>query len=1573
MHSMKLKPPSSDGHSDEDADNENSTDEEAPVSVATVAECLLYAGIRRPKCTHRVETALAGLPAPAVITTAMGLMESGRKAPFRMDQRVAVYSILSRAVSEWSLDTPPLSPAAVKSFVLRLLSDVDKMAFTNQFTPQQITHLARLVAILALSSFDELAVEILLSPDFTGGKPSVANSIAEEALVELFTNRVPAKPLCDSLDAIFDSIPSPLILAPHYEIVAAVVKAVHRTGVAPSPTVLFRVAELASSAVDTLSPESAEAALYLVSILDHQCVPPTLIDALDEYVLVTGTKGLDGEDCRRVFVELMRISWKFSLSLFQSKQTIEVLSLLLELRGDSVWPLGADVLTIPFLCTRARTDLKSRAGLRPTLSALAEIAKARTSALSSLVVETVESLIQIDDGSVSVDDVVSILSLIRAIDASLVSTLLVSFVERIVCSPSPALSSQFPNGLLEAEIDWVRSEARITLVAITTKTTEKDLILNHLLECIEHMPIVGMPTICHCVCLLVNRIESVPHISPTLPTAQGVLILVWLLICIATADKVNPDDSHESICACLVAIAPLIHSSLDQVWAGDSVARLVDVAEGTRSVGAEFGTVIRAIDFATVRRRDAFAAAAVDTLVTVLSAPPPRPQFIACWGELMSSLVSNLSAGEFEARLDGFFNLHAVITASSSCAAAAAQAVGRLADKRLYLILSRASAILVSTESALTSNGCERPSSVSNSLRVKLNKSSFRGLFTFEKTESAITHNLRLREFALLLVGHAVTVAPPVSLGDLPVREAAEVVLADLQADAADIPTGAASTVSLETTAAAVEAAGLIAHAFSLSPDTDFAHTFQTEAISTLLLILANHAVVESVLSALAKAVRRTTHLSPTLFSEILETVLHCLVQAIPDIPGTAGASVLADRVQQALPVVQGLLSHAESWMGFTRLLRAVFSLGGNGQVPLVRWVCVRIANGLTDDTGVVGTEQDMTEFCEAVALVLPRLADELQSVREEAKDLTSKLMLRCVHTKSGATEPVEAMTKGLPDRFVSVFLLHLIPAVSDGDAVAARFAVDTIRQVLAARAVVFAAEDSAADAVVDAILHHASSTSGCDDTRMNLISTLKFIAAVRFPIAVRELLEPRTGRFPSDRVHALHSFAREKTTLVFLVNELMQRMHSGDLPTARTAAGALGHVLDCYEDTGVAGIAVKNFSQLFVSLLVLLWLVEDGADLRLVIHKLTRAAGVSRIPDSVTAERGVALLLRANPEFKLSLAEFLLPFLTLEIGSTHRQAGVVLASQIAGFGGDVDTQLFPQFMHILGASAVEGATEVRFALRGVQAVLSRFISAGNADTPIAGHIHEVLTVLSSFITAADPRVVSEALSTLGLLARAPRKATETSFLMSHTLPLLRRVVDHGDASVRSEAFVLLTDICNGVSESKILESGEADPKHVVRFFSAVSDLWIPCLVRSQDPCDPVGDNAIIAFLAILNSAVSEEHVTLPANPSLPQLLSLVKSEICECSIVHLNSCTYYLLGLSAVDARVALAAARLAPVLIHLIPEPSKDAGVVIVYMVDKLLALAATVSRIDEVLADIIIEARRVDGSYGGIAQSS
>ena len=72
-------------------------------------------------------------------------------------------------------------------------------------------------------------------------------------------------------------------------------------------------------------------------------------------------------------------------------------------------------------------------------------------------------------------------------------------------------------------------------------------------------------------------------------------------------------------------------------------------------------------------------------------------------------------------------------------------------------------------------------------------------------------------------------------------------------------------------------------------------------------------------------------------------------------------------------------------------------------------------------------------------------------------------------------------------------------------------------------------------------------------------------------------------------------------------------------------------------------------------------------------------------------------------------------------------------------------------------------------------------------------------------------------------------------------------------------------------------------------------------------------------------------------------------------------------------DARVALAAARLAPVLIHLIPEPSKDAGVVIVDMVDKLLALASSVPRIDEVLADIIIEARRVDGSYGGIAQPS
>ena len=159
-------------------------------------------------------------------------------------------------------------------------------------------------------------------------------------------------------------------------------------------------------------------------------------------------------------------------------------------------------------------------------------------------------------------------------------------------------------------------------------------------------------------------------------------------------------------------------------------------------------------------------------------------------------------------------------------------------------------------------------------------------------------------------------------------------------------------------------------------------------------------------------------------------------------------------------------------------------------------------------------------------------------------------------------------------------------------------------------------------------------------------------------------------------------------------------------------------------------------------------------------------------------------------------------------------------------------------------------------------------------------------------------------------------------------------------------------------------------------FYRSVSDLWIPCVVRTQDPASPeMRASALKAFKSILNNAVREtptENELVEGDPlkHYPKILSIVKSEIGECSFVHLNSCCYYLLGLSSVSSEVRIAAARLVPVILGMIPEPSAEATTSVAGVINSV--LSSGLDQMHEVVADILIEAKRIENSPESVGHS-
>jgi len=1325
-----------------------------------------------------------------------------------------------------------------------------------------------------------------------------------------------------------------------------------------------------------MTPESVEAALFLMS-----SISPSIFGALarktqiEATIISLATKGLENEDCRAHFVALVSILWQHKIQLFQDSQG-HLLRFLLASNAPTVWPLGEDKLIVPFLCDRFTfmDDLKPM-----ILSALAAVASDRGSNLSPAILSLIEAQMISDEVKLSVDCVVNVLGLLKSIHGSLHTPLMISYVEKYVCAPASAVALRFPRGLMETDIDRIRLAAKECLISFAQKGTEESgaRLLSHLIESIEHMPSVGMASVCEAITILLSK-----HRGQKMSPSQAFIGLVWLLVTI----ELSPDEKPQ-VTACLVSLAGLIHPSLDGVWEMGSESRLVNC-----EFSKELGFALESIEFVSREERDRFFNTGLETVIVLLPGqsmvPKVKALFIQAWAELMNLVLVDQSISAFSNRVLELLAMEDAITASEECVNATARAVGDLAERRFDAVVETFWKIHNQCSASLLALGGLQGGSISNALRVKNNKSSFRGLFAFESTERNIQRQLRVREITLRGIGFALSVCPSNRLSDLRTKECVgDMLLKELVGETAALKLwlqsnpGKEDVLHVETLLAAVESIDDVAIALDKADtgaiDLEFFNTkFHGESVKALLDILRlvgqdlPSFPMEPVLHSLAALIAsRHFDLSSDQFGTVLETTLQALVYSVPDNPGALNAVSeeavrLASRCQASALVVKALLGHASSWLGFSRLVKAVLALGGSGPLPLVRWVCVRIITALAVDTDIVRSDSDTEEFMEVMASLVPRVSDTYLPVNLLTKELVAQLLLRCQFTKDLPANAVESLSLSLahvvPDKFVSGYVLSLIPGVHDADAGDA--VVDAITHVLSQRASVFSAADSAAEAVVDAVLVNATTSAAnaegpiptlSKESRIRLVSSLKFVAAVRFPIAIQEVLSGPEG---DSKIYAIHSFVRDKQTLAFITKEFLERVNRMD-GTEFRAASAVGYMMDCFDDTGVSGMADQFFPQFYVSLLVLLWRANEDqkTGIKLVIHKLCRAAGcVGRLPDSLSPENAVRLAVEKNQTLRLPMSEFLKQFLSLERGAVQRQAGIVLASQLLGKIESVDEEISPVMLSVCESG--EGPVEVHHAMKGLSAVLKRL-----SITDVA--VERILILFSLQIASFDSGIALEALCGISQIAytrHVPKGIVHV--LMSQTLSQLRRVVDHTDGRVRSQAFQVLQAVCLAVGSTGAVESDSTDPKILSQFFAAVSDLWIPCVVRSQDN-NEIRIHAIRAFEAILNAAVSDEPVTIPGHAPLDLLFKLVKEEISECSVVHLNSCSYYFLGLPSVSEPVAIAAAKLAPVLISLIPEPAGGAITIVADMVEKMLGLSQTVRAVSGLIARVVVESQRLE----------
>ena len=1186
------------------------------ISLEVIVQTLLRNAIKYPSTMPYVLKALRDLNSLADIVPVI-VVYVERNYAIKPKSRLSVYKLLSDLVPLACTDSIGLiSPASIKSFVLRAISDVDKVSESHPsfVTMELADSIGSILSIVLAHAFEEVVLSVLLTREYVNGRPTVRNQVVSDCLEKCFTHSYK-----ESFG--WEELISKIInnkLYTHYTLLISVLVGIHRVGLKGKIdlSLVSQLMQLVELEKDQVLLDQLEAALYLCSV--SEAPDEGYLDTIGLALVMVGLQGLENEDARSRFWTLVQIAWRFQLLMNRS----DLLSIALELTGSSSlsvsWALNEKA--VPFLLQVDPVNdnvLVALSHIRATPEIILFIEKQCERISSNLVL------------------------LITSLELPLITFVMFKYLLAIA-NPEIKVSTLLSRICASSAIQY---RAEIFPVLISAVLAEKNV-----------------STVCLCLTALLA--DQDPALAAPLPLAEG-LQLVFILLRLKETDP-------ERVSGALMHLSGLVHPSWQLVW---DPARLAD-----QPVAAAIRFLLQHLECHSEDERSEI----VMQCIEIGLANNPN-----VWGEAMRELSIDFPISLFSNELTKF---------DRNFDSKYLPQIAQLAETRFDLVMEYLLAKLPTG------------SSLENAIRIFQIKASIRGFFVFKSTELVIANSLILRAQLIDALAVSVSIAP--SLGNLHVESLEKMLLETLQNElkqfnaCIDLKVPILSEAAL-TGIATIECIG------ALATQT----TFQAQTIGIILAFLnkaswhlreGGNFFVEPLLVTLARIVGNLS-ISEEIFGSVLETTLHCLVESVPESQlALLEEEAMHSRCARSAHVIQALFGHAESWHGLGLLIVAVNALGGSGPLPLVRLVCIRLMHALLDEAPPASSETDVNEWLKIVATVLPRTWDPYAPVKEEALKVSEQLAVRCVYTKNGNAFTVTS----LPPTLLAQFVINLIPAVDDEQHAVSLVASTMIMDMLS-NGLRFNAEE--AQTVLQLVFPNRHVLAGC----------AKYLAEQGYLIQVLDALDGSMAT-----VKAINAMARSRATLGPLVQEL----------TVRRNGIALGHVMDCWDDSGVASMARKNFGAIYMSLI--LGGHEDQVD------KLVRAGSIDSREQSL---------------YRMSAAEYLLPLVETVEGS------VLEASKLVGADKRVDAMFVDIFVQDGSLPALVG--------------LKRIVSNG--------WMTDLAAVRRLGVKAAGSMDDQIALAALELLHSCMGEDSVP------ILSLLKRTVDRTDAKIRAMSFIIIEAICS--------------------------------------------------------------------------------------------------------------------------------------------------------------------------------
>jgi len=477
-------------------------------------------------------------------------------------------------------------------------------------------------------------------------------------------------------------------------------------------------------------------------------------------------------------------------------------------------------------------------------------------------------------------------------------------------------------------------------------------------------------------------------------------------------------------------------------------------------------------------------------------------------------------------------------------------------------------------------------------------------------------------------------------------------------------------------------------------------------------------------------------------------------------------------RIKSLTSLMKALLFHVHDWFGISRLLQDIHKVGARSHIEAVRWTCMQMIGELCRAAPIVsipadGEEghNDMGDWCECLALLLPRLGDSSKAVASASIDCIQQLLARCEFTANlrvGASEEyltlkdtsslldemeldfpgvklteeteelrgdpapisqqlVGSLLQRLPQAMPAM-VQHLMLAMHDVDSHAAMTGVDAMHLLLRSCELTPEATGNIVSSIFEEVekVRHSS-------VRQLVLSCVKVLAMQHFDTVIEELLE--TGPdFNMCIMGALQVMAKENTLLLKLLNHFAAILNHSDAGSSAdpsrkvlSATVALGHLFTVNDST--MGAAVKKyFSQLFGTFLLRIGTTNEGLsaqqaagafmnflhasqnDSMAMALEGNRLAKVTKeFYDEVICELAT-LYCRHQPRRRETLLHFFRPFLAAQ-AEGHRVAAITSMSQI--LSSCIDNPMDQELVHstlccVLAAIEDPDQTVRKQAVRGL-------------------------------------------------------------------------------------------------------------------------------------------------------------------------------------------------------------------------------------------------------------------------------